>query len=297
MRAGPPPSAADGTLKIAPGTMVIVCPNCSVSYHIEPHSLGSRGRTVRCAQCRHSWHVPGTEQILEEDDATAAESVAESFEPAGFSAATDAPADEGSEVPAEPSPATAGGNETVEDVETAAKREFPPRRRVVRARRPSAGTRRKLQLPRLVTVIACGGLLAFGAAVVWRDMVVTHVPETAALYRAIGFSANPRGLEFSNLATTEIIESGVPLLIVTGSIQNVAENTANVPRLRMSVYGSTGREIYVWTAMPSRAQLLPGETLSFWTQLASPPAEGREVSVRFLNRRDIAMGMTHRVDP
>ncbi|MGC1574232.1 MAG: zinc-ribbon domain-containing protein, partial [Pseudolabrys sp.] len=35
--------------------MLIVCPNCSTSYTIEPGSLGSAGRTVRCARCKTTW--------------------------------------------------------------------------------------------------------------------------------------------------------------------------------------------------------------------------------------------------
>src|SRR6478672_3182051 len=35
--------------------MLIVCPSCSTSYTIEPASLGSAGRTVRCARCKTTW--------------------------------------------------------------------------------------------------------------------------------------------------------------------------------------------------------------------------------------------------
>src|SRR5262245_42468669 len=39
--------------------MLIVCPNCSTSYAIDPTSLGSAGRTVRCARCKTSWFAEG----------------------------------------------------------------------------------------------------------------------------------------------------------------------------------------------------------------------------------------------
>ena len=35
--------------------MLIVCPNCATSYLIEPTSVGSAGRTVRCARCKTTW--------------------------------------------------------------------------------------------------------------------------------------------------------------------------------------------------------------------------------------------------
>jgi predicted Zn finger-like uncharacterized protein len=35
--------------------MLIVCPSCSTSYAIDPASLGTTGRTVRCARCKATW--------------------------------------------------------------------------------------------------------------------------------------------------------------------------------------------------------------------------------------------------
>lgn len=35
--------------------MLIICPNCATSYLIDPTSVGSAGRTVRCARCKTTW--------------------------------------------------------------------------------------------------------------------------------------------------------------------------------------------------------------------------------------------------
>jgi predicted Zn finger-like uncharacterized protein len=35
--------------------MLIVCPSCTTSYLIDPASVGSAGRTVRCARCKTTW--------------------------------------------------------------------------------------------------------------------------------------------------------------------------------------------------------------------------------------------------
>ena len=43
--------------------------------------------------------------------------------------------------------------------------------------------------------------------------------------------------------------------------------------------------------MTGRSILAPGETAAFRTRLASPPADGRDVIVRFFNRRDLLAGM------
>ena len=54
---------------------------------------------------------------------------------------------------------------------------------------------------------------------------------------------------------------------------------------------SAGREIYTWTTLPTRSVLAPGDSEPFQTRLASPPAEGREVVVRFFNRHDAMSGI------
>src|SRR5665647_1022404 len=37
--------------------MLIVCPSCATSYLINPDSVGSAGRAVRCARCKTVWHA------------------------------------------------------------------------------------------------------------------------------------------------------------------------------------------------------------------------------------------------
>jgi predicted Zn finger-like uncharacterized protein len=149
----------------------------------------------------------------------------------------------------------------------------------------------KVKVPQLgmPAVIAALAAILIGLTL-WRVEVVRFAPQTASLFAAVGLPVNLRGLAWENVRTTGEVHEGVPVLIVEGAIRNVGSKTAEVPRLRFALRSPAGHEIYAWTTVTGRSILAPGETAAFRTRLASPPAEGRDVIVRFFNRRDLLAG-------
>jgi predicted Zn finger-like uncharacterized protein len=133
--------------------------------------------------------------------------------------------------------------------------------------------------------------LAVASLVIWRSDVVRAVPQTASLFGTIGLPVNLRGLVFENVRTTGELHEGAPVLIIEGTIANVAGKTVEVPRLRFAMRNRAGHEVYAWTTVTGRSILAAGETAAFRTRLASPPADGHDVIVRFFNRRDFLAGM------
>jgi hypothetical protein len=129
------------------------------------------------------------------------------------------------------------------------------------------------------------------ALIAWRGSIVRHAPQMASLYGAIGLPVNLRGLNFTEVKVSRDIHDGVAVLVVEGSIVSAASKPVEVPRLRFAMRNEAGGEIYAWTAMPAREVLEPGETLAFRSRLASPPGEGRDVTVRFFNRLDAVAGL------
>jgi predicted Zn finger-like uncharacterized protein len=121
----------------------------------------------------------------------------------------------------------------------------------------------------------------------WRSDVVRALPQTASFYSLLGLPVNLRGLVFDNVATVTEQHEGVPILVVEGNVVNTARKNEDVPRLKFIVRNAAQHEIYSWTAVPVRASLPPGEGVGFRTRLASPPADARDVVVRFINRRDL----------
>jgi predicted Zn finger-like uncharacterized protein len=276
--------------------MLVVCPSCSASYRLNAAALGPDGRTVRCAACRATWFVAAAA----EDEPAPAE--AAGAETAGALAETVAeptgPPPEpvkavtSEVVPAavETAPRPARPNLHVIDSAEAEAAEQPGLRARRRPPRLSAPASMRVQLRPAMLVVVMGALV-FGGGLMWRRSVVGLFPQAAPLYQAVGLPVNLRGLAFRDVQSSETIENGTAVLHISGRIENVSGAAADVPRLRLSVRGSGGREIYVWTVMPGKPRLGAGESLPFRAELASPPAAGREVAVRFLTARDLTASL------
>jgi len=284
--------------------MLIVCPTCETSYQIKPAALGA-GRQVRCSHCKNTWFATA-ESVVEE---------AVLAGPDRTAASTQAPADEsGSAATGEiipPPPAACENPFTVADApplvpqgqheteDSAAKFDpgipdrveiaAPPRVRPANAERKERRTlsRRLTSLPVLIVLFSAVLLSALN----WRAAVVRQFPQTGSLYAAIGLPVNLRGLYFENVRSTAEVHDGMTVLIVEGTIVNLTTRTLEVPRLRLALRNSAGHEVYAWTALPPKATVGSGNGLPFRARLASPPPDGRDVIVRFFNRRDAVTGL------
>ena len=286
--------------------MLIVCPTCSTAYEVAATALGGGGRHVRCASCKNTWFATA-EPVLEAVAAPPA-AAAESAGGDDFTAAVagdvlpPAPAvpDNPFAITEAPPLVPQDSPEAAEAAEAAAKfdpgvpdpREAeavaPKRAQPARAdRKDRPGLMRRLfSLPMLILVMLAVLLCALN----WRAAVVRQFPQTASLYAAIGLPVNLRGLFFEGVKSRNETEDGTSVLLVEGTIVNLTTRTLDVPRLRFALRNASGHEVYAWTAQPARSTIGSGNGLPFRARLASPPADGRDVIVRFLTRRDVASG-------
>ncbi len=273
--------------------MHIICPHCTTTYAIDLSTLGPAGRTVRCSRCKEVW-------LARPEDAVHIQALAPAMADGGDPAPNPHPAagrnepsgsDAGQEMPVVESPSISAES----PAEAAAVQ--PARRDTAKAARPRRSLLRRLK-PRfsfgvpavsLATVCAAMGALAV-ALLIWRNDVVRLLPQTAAFYRMVGLDVNLRGLLFKDVRVTSENVEGKQVLVIEGVIVGQAKKPVELPRLRFSVRDAQGAEIYAWNAVLEQAVLKPGEKAWFKSRLASPPPEGRNIDVRFFNKRDIAAG-------
>jgi predicted Zn finger-like uncharacterized protein len=274
----------------------IVCPHCTTAYAIDMATLGTAGRTVRCSRCKEVW-------LARPEDAMSMPAMADgTYESTDPGAEWDqlSREDSGYDTPIVESPPIAGdwqdGSssrdanwDTPEDEGRSARAGWL--RNLVKRPARSATPRRTRVRSIAMLPVACTAMAALGMAlIVWRADIVRLLPQTADFYRLVGLDVNLRGLAFKDVkVATETVE-GTQVLVIQGTIVSETRKPADLPRLRFSVRDAQGAEIYAWNSVLERTVLKPGERASFKSRLASPPAEGRSIDIRFFNKHDIAGG-------
>ena len=275
--------------------MHIICPHCTTSYAIKLETLGEAGRTVRCSRCKEVW-LARPEDAMEPVAAEPAMAEASrSVERREADHAADWNRVEAEETPVVDSPSIAGdfpgersGNSAA-DWAAMASHDANSAPRKAGWFGGSAGRSRARTIANLTTAAAAMGALVV-ALFVWRADVVRLLPQTASFYHLVRLDVNLRGLLFKDVkVTTETVE-GKQVLVIEGVIVGENKKTVDLPRLRFSVRDAQGAEIYAWNTVLEQSRLKPGDHASFKSRLASPPAEGRSIDVRFFNKHDIAGG-------
>jgi predicted Zn finger-like uncharacterized protein len=280
--------------------MPIVCPHCATSYAVNPASLGASGRSVRCSRCKETW-LARPEDVVEpvttvpamaEAGRSSQDALAAEWEAFGADNADTQPPvvdsppladDWGTEASAAEDP---DWQNALRDEDNGSPP--PPQpwfRRLLRPRIAVEGARRSfVNLP-----IACAAMGALAVALlVWRADMVRLMPQTAGFYRMVGFDVNLRGVSFKDVKVSTETVDGKAVLVIEGAIVGDTRMTVDLPRLRFSVRDAQGAEIYAWNTVLEQTMLRPGERIQFKSRLASPPAEGRNIDIRFFNRRDVA---------
>jgi predicted Zn finger-like uncharacterized protein len=279
--------------------MQIVCPHCTTSYAVNPANFGGAGRKVRCARCQEVWQArpepvlemagtdaendfshPSVDQTWPESDAPHVESPSISGDWPDPGAANDSDAHW---------PAASQQDEAI-DYEQPQPSRF---RSFGRPITPFGKLKWPSALPALdlkTASVAMGAMVL--ALVIWRGDVVRLMPQTAAFFRTVGMGVNLRGLAIEDVKITTETAGNKSVLLIEGTITDITRKAVEIPRLRFIVRDANGADLYAWNAVLEQPSLIPGEKVWFKTRLAAPPAEGREIAVRFFHKLDLATGGT-----
>lgn len=234
--------------------MILTCPSCGTRYQTVEAQFKAPGRNVRCAKCRHVWFeaapeidMPGeSEPVM---PPAAVETVAPGSLPFGVAPRKDEPAAD-----------------------------------AVRAPKRWRGAAVAQAVDWLALILLLG---AIGWAVVaYRETIASVWPPSASLYTMMGMPVNVRGVELTNITYKQEYDSGQPVLSVTGKVRNVSDREQPVPQIRVVLMDDARRELYHWTFDAGVPKLKPGVETPFTTRLNSPPADARNLNVRFAEAGD-----------
>jgi predicted Zn finger-like uncharacterized protein len=227
------------------GQMIVSCPVCRTRYKVDEGALrGQSGRTVRCANCGHTWHQAASPQTAADAD----EAIADGrIEPA-------------LEVP--PRPAT-----TLEVPRRQLALPEPPRRRS------------RWRALRWLGVAVLLALAVLAGIVVARGAVVALWPPAARLYALAGFPTQPpgTGLKIEKLAPSRTPDG----LVIEGDIANNGKATQDLPRLRVALRDSAEKELQFKLVDPPKPRLPPGAVAHFKTPFDHPDDAATGVVVTF----------------
>jgi predicted Zn finger-like uncharacterized protein len=223
--------------------MIVTCSKCEKRYVVDPRALGSPGRRVRCANCRHTW-----------------------FE----SAPEEAP----SSIELPPLP------ETPPVVRTTAPEPGAARRIQLPAvpRRGATMNWVRRGVIAAVVILAIWGLFAGRGHVMSAVPFTARLYSMVGL----GPAVPGQGLELRQVTPSRGVDNGVATLAINGQVANVSSDPKPVPKLRVALRDGNNKELQSWTVSVTDQPLAPGASVPFHTTISQPPDGATGVIVSFL---------------
>nr|WP_295665739.1 MJ0042-type zinc finger domain-containing protein [Sphingomonas sp.] len=244
--------------------MILECTECRTRYIVPDSAIGADGRTVRCANCRHSWfQAPATAEPL---DLVAQAEAAPVAAPAPPPAPPPAPLAQPEAVREEPSPPSVHDAYPADDEDYDAfahRAPFRPRRNPAK---------RWTLIAFAVGFVLLAGLIALvfsGDTGIAQRLGLPIAPQETPL-RLIENPIERR--ELSN---------GSEMFAVSGKVTNPTDAHQSVPDIRAELRDAQGRLVYSWTIRPEVTALPPRGSVDFNSAKLDVPVNSEKLVLSF----------------
>lgn len=288
--------------------MILSCPSCETKFRVKDDAIGAAGRKVKCRNCAHVWHAmpESAEAPAKPAPAKAAAKPAPAPKPAPEPAPRPAPEpdpveeeDEDDFVPPPPPPSAPAADEmadfpNLDGDEPPAPSEAPAPPEpptpppippaddfVLRQRKPKVEKKSPVMAWIILLVIV---LVTLASGFFFQKQITAAYPPMARVYEWVGLQPNMLGygleLPPPSGARAERTDDGL-LLIITGEIHSTLGDRADIPLLRGALIDTNRQELHVWTFHAEKPDILPGETVTYTTEIMNPPEGVTEALITF----------------